>query len=121
MTNAVRTQVRAWVRRYHPFTMGGDVWRPMGCWLDCDGPVDAGRGFKVCVVEAPDGSKIICEAVSGGIVGRSLKGVKKDIATGDFKVMKAQVEAAKKVVVSDIVEPEEFWRVYLKTKAEAGT
>jgi len=105
-------EIFVWTICYFPFTMGGSVWRPGGCKVKASGPYDLGKGYKGYLVTAPNNTTFVSEATSGAFVGPSLESVKKDIKTGDPKLMKEQVTDAnnKKGTVQEL-EVEKFWEM----------
>jgi len=95
---------------YFPFTMGGNVWRPICCEVEVDGPHDIGKGYKGYVVTAPNGKTFIAEATSGAFVGPDLKTVKEDITLGEKNVMVEQVaKAVEQSKGAKEITPDEFW------------
>jgi len=97
---------------YFPFVMGGNVWQPIYCEVEADGPHDLGLGYEGFIVTAPNGKTFIAEATTGAFVGPDLKSVMDDIKTGDPKMMKKQItEAASTVKRAKELLPDEFWRM----------
>jgi hypothetical protein len=79
--------------------------------------MDFGGGYSGYEVISPAGKILMVEKTSGAIIGSLLFQVKRDIATGDPKVMTEQVEQAcldaKEV---SILSPDEFWKIYSHAK-----
>ena len=106
-------KVKAWTRAYLPFRLGGNLRPLFSAELDCDPPVDAGKGFFVQVAHGPDGITLVVDPISGGIVGDTLEQVQEDIAAcDDIGLMKTQIDDAKAEVDKEGVENldvAEFW------------
>lgn len=99
-----------WTMGYFPFVMGGKVWQPIGTNVEVSQAIPVGRGYKVYVVTAPNGKVFIAEATTGAFVGPSIESVKKDIETGDPKLMKEQVKKATATRENvKVLEPTDFW------------
>ena len=99
--------------KYCPFVMGGNVWQPITCNVEVDGPHDLGKGFKGYIATAPNGTTFIIEEKSGALVGPDLKTVREDIAQcDDISLMNKQVEdAIVKMKRAEEISPDEFWRL----------
>jgi hypothetical protein len=101
-----------WTEGYDPFIMGGDCRAPIGLKVEVGEKVPIGKGFFAYVIRNPTRKRkqhIVC-AVSGAIVGSSLRGVRKDVKEGDIDVMRKQVRDAKKRRTKvRIVPPDRFW------------
>ena len=111
-----RTQTMdVWTWGYFPFTLGGEVDRPLKCSLPIKGPFDLEAGYQAFTTESPAGQLYVVESTSGGIVGTSLEEVNDDIQTGDLDLMAEQVETAtahrKR---AQAVTPEKFWKLLLR-------
>jgi hypothetical protein len=106
--------LRIWVPCYRPFMMGGNVRQPIATKVEAEGPFDLGKGFEGYLVVNPRSGKMhVACAISGGLVGSSIKEVRDDIAAGELKMMKAQVAKAK--AVGDEAEnltPDMFWSLW---------
>ena len=106
--------VRCWTRCYRPFTLGGDVHRPVSTRLPMAGPYPLGDGFYGFLWRSStDDSTFVVESSSGGIIGDTLEDVQEDIKAGDHKVMVRQVRTAREQsALADSVPPEQFllWR-----------
>jgi hypothetical protein len=95
---------------YFPFTMGGNVWQPICCEVEADGPHDIGKGYKGYVITAPNGKTFIAEATTGAFVGPDLKTVKEDITLGEESVMVEQVaKAMEQSKQAKEMTPDKFW------------
>jgi hypothetical protein len=102
--------MKVFTMRYQPFIMGGNVWQPVCCDVEVEGPYELGLGYKGYVVTAPNGKTFVAEASTGAFVGPDVKSVKNDIETGDQELMKKQVsEAAVLSKKASEVSAEEFW------------
>jgi hypothetical protein len=99
-----------WTMGYRPFVMGGSVHYPMGTRVPCSGPFDLGRGYSGYLATAPNGRTFVAEATTGALVGPTIEAVRKDIETGDPKLMVAQVAKATETVKKvEETTPKEFW------------
>lgn len=108
--NLVRLNV--WTRSYRPFIMGGNVNAPVMTEVDAIGPYDLGKGMFGYYIEAPNGRSFIAESITGGIVGHSLEGVRKDVAEGFIDVIIQQIGWAKEFAKGcDQISEHEFWRL----------
>lgn len=103
-------RIKIWTAAYMPFILGGDVYQPLFCEVEAQGPIDLGRGYKGYLVLAPDGSTVVAESTSGGLVGPTIQEVRADIKSGSIAVMRKQVEeAVEKGKTARPIAPEEFW------------
>ena len=93
VNEAAENTLEIWKWGYFPFTLGGEVHRPIKTTVAVGEPLDLGKGYSGYLIEGPNGQKFIAEATSGGIVGPDLKSVREDIASGDEYIMAAQVAA----------------------------
>lgn len=107
----IRTEIRAiWTEGYRPFVMGGSVYYPIGCKVECEGPHEIGLGYRAWVATAPNGRTFVAESMTGAIVGPTLEQVREDIRTGDPAIMKQQVAAAKqRAKAIEFTTPDKFW------------
>lgn len=98
---------------YFPFTMGGEVWRPIKCDVPITGgPFDLGSGYEGYLITSPNGTTFVAESITGMFVGSTIEEVRNDISCADYKVMKIQIEDAKKDFAKSTAIPvEEFWRM----------
>ena len=110
-----------WLKSYSPFILGGDVHAPLSTDIEELGLLyDLGKGHHGYLIINPnDGKTFVVEAKSGGIIGVSLEGVRKDIAAGDSIVMDRQITRAigqrEKV---EVVDNETFWARFSPPNAE---
>ena len=89
-------QIEIWKRGYSPFTLGGDVHRPIKMKVEASAPVDLGEGYQGYIIDTPKGKTLVAESTSGAVVGDTLEMVRADIAAGDPEVMRKQIEDAKR-------------------------
>lgn len=103
--------MRIWTEAYTPFIMGGDCNAPIICEVPVHGPFDLGRGIQGFLVVSPSGQTFVVEVETGGIVGFTVKDVRRDIEVADSVVMEAQIaDAKKRVLKARTVSSDEFWR-----------
>ena len=103
--------MKVFTMEYVPFVMGGNVWQPMCCEVEADGPHDLGDGYKGYVITAPNGKTFIAEETSGAFVGPDLKAVREDIETGDKSIMADQVaDAVIQMKKAKERSQDHFWR-----------
>ena len=106
------TRIRIWTEAYRPFTMGGDVRRPVATEVVASGLLNLGGGYKGYVVKAPNGETRVVEATSGAIVGLTLAEVMDDIREASPEVMRTQIaNARERAKKADTVDEAEFWRL----------
>lgn len=113
----MKTTKRIWVPGYRPFVMGGSVHYVIACDVEVEGPFALGRGIKGYTAEAPNGTKVVVDAVSLGIVGNSLEAVKADVkAAESVAIMRKQQQEAKEHYAKaaaagdvEVREPGYFW------------
>lgn len=106
-------KITIWTEAYRPFILGGDVHAPISTTVEVGDAIDVGKGMKAFVVVSPKGKIHIAESVTGAFVGESVDDVKADIAAADKKVMKSQIEHAKKRLArATALAPEEFWKSF---------
>lgn len=103
------TTMRIWTMGYFPWTMGGEVYRPICCTVNAVGPYTV-KGNKLFVVTSPKGSTHIAEGTTGALVGESLEQATRDIETANPAVMQQQLEQAKAMIrKAERLTTEEFW------------
>lgn len=103
------TSVKVWTLKHNPFALGMS-YKPVGCYVEANGPFDLGEGYKGYLVVSPKGKTFVAEALSGAFVGPSIEAVRKDIETGDLELMKRQVEdAIQQSKAVETIPAEEFW------------
>lgn len=107
---------RIWIPGYRPFVMGGHVNYTLACDVECEGPVDIGKGLFAYTATAPNGQQVIVDTVSLGVVGNDLEDVRKDVEEGELEVMlkqqidaKKNYEADRKRGALEVKEPGYFW------------
>jgi hypothetical protein len=104
--------MKIWTEAYRPWIMGGDVNAPIWTEVLAGSPVDIGNGFQAYLITSPSGATYVAEAITGALIGTTIKQVKIDVATGDPEVMLKQIEDAKaRVKRADYISPETFWRM----------
>lgn len=94
--NETITKVLAWIPRYRPFIMGGDVHAGIKAELQVVDTLDVGQGHKVHVVKAPNGVSFYVETECGAMMGNDLMMILEDVKQGDPEVMKGQIEQGRK-------------------------
>lgn len=106
-----RIFAEAWTLAYFPFTMGGNVWRPMRTKVEVTGPYDLGKGFEGYLCLGPNGATKVIEKECGAVVGDSLEEVKSDIAAcDDVELMRSQCrDATSKLRDVVDVDHDEWW------------
>jgi hypothetical protein len=85
---------RIWTLSYFPFTMGGNVNRPIITEVPIIEEKEIGKGFKAFSFMTPKGTIRIAESITGAIVGDSFEQVMKDISAASLEVCKKQIEEA---------------------------
>ncbi len=109
------TTILAWMPRYRPFIMGGDVHQGIKMELDIVDTLEIGRGYRAHVVKAPNGASFYIEADCGAVLGNDLMMILSDVKEGGEDVMRQQIDAGK--VQRDRAEKTtnapEFWS-YIK-------
>lgn len=107
-----QTTVKVWTWGYFPFTVGGEVNRPIFTNAVVPKDIrlhDLGKGYFGYLIGCKNGF-VVVEKETGGIVGDNLESVRRDIAEGDPKVMKQQIAENKKHGErAGYVKPEKFW------------
>jgi len=104
-----------WTRAYRPFTMGGDVNRPIATEVAVGKPITLvrGRPQQVYVVLSPNGHEHVAEAATGALVGTSLAEVLQDYKEADDVVVQGQLaDAAAEAKRAELLSPDEFWRLF---------
>lgn len=105
---------------YFPFTMGGKVNRPIKTTIEEYTRVDIGKGYYGILVKNPF-RKLwhIVQEDCGCLIGTHknkadlLKQVRDDVATGDEKLMKKQIEDGKKLLErAQTLEPKKFFEMF---------
>lgn len=90
--------------------MMGDVDAPLKTEIEVGDRFDIGKGFEAYLVVSPKGKTHVVEATTGAFVGTTIDAVKADIFAGDIKVMRKQIEDAKKEFQKAIpLDNDEFW------------
>jgi hypothetical protein len=113
-----KRRITIWTQAYRPFICGGDVHAPVATHADGQ-PLIIGRGFRGYAVKNPVGGFVIVEAKSGGIVGRDLKSIRRDVESASITLMRKQVrEAVGKSKQAVLVEPDEFWQMYNRNRRD---
>jgi hypothetical protein len=102
--------MKIWTMGYFPFTLGGDVHRPICCDVEVSGPHDLGFGYQGYVATSPNGRTFVAESETGAIVGPSLSDVINDISQGDPSIMRKQIEKAHETAKrAEELSPDRFW------------
>lgn len=115
ITSIPQNKLTIWTYFKTPFAFGSQG-RLTGCEVYVVEKLDLGHGYFGYRVPMPNGGDVICEGLSGAIVGNSLDMVREDIRSGDNGMMRRQVEeACQKRKQVEIIDPEEFWDVYMKS------
>lgn len=108
--NTEKKTVVAWIPRYMPFIMGGDVHKPACAELEVAEETPVGRSYTVFRVVAPNGTDFYVEALSGAILGSDLQMIKDDIEQGDQEYMERQIATSiQQRNKAQQLEPELFW------------
>lgn len=108
----MNNKLTIWTEAYSPFIVGGDVNAPICTTVEIDEPIDMGSGIKAYLITSPFGKTYVVESITGGIVGNSIKEVRKDIECGNEKVMSKQVQNAKeRIKKARHLSVEEFWKI----------
>jgi hypothetical protein len=102
---------------YVPFVMGGDTWQPMKTTVEEFERIAIGHGYYGLLVKNPVKNlwhmvQEDCGCLIGTDKSRAnlIKMVKKDVATGDKKVMKEQIKQGLYLIArATRVEPKEFF------------
>lgn len=105
--------MKVWTEAYRPFIVGGDVNAPVSCDLEpASSPLELGKGYMGVIVVSPVGKTFIVEVITGGIVGKYIDEVRKDVEDSDEEVLRAQIEIGKRRSEETVpVTQQEFWRV----------
>ncbi len=111
-----------WTEAYRPFIMGGDVYAPISTEVD-DKRLATARfrkqGVSVCLVPNPAGGIVVAEQTTGAIVGNDFRTVTGDLNEADPEVVAKQLaEAAKRRKKCTALPPNEFWRLYNRSKPD---
>lgn len=102
---------RIYIHAYFPFTLGGDVWRPISTEVDVGKKMPIGKGFFAHSTKAPNNKTFIVEHESGGIIGSSFVQVRKDIREGTKEMMRVQVaHACREMQRARHYPPDIFWQ-----------
>lgn len=106
------TKIRIYCKAYRPFILGGNVNAMLATTVEGQGPFDLGKDFKGFVVVSPSGESYVVEAESGGVVGKTIESVRKDIAEcKSINVMLKQiVDCVKESKEATTVSAAEFWQ-----------
>jgi hypothetical protein len=109
--------MQIWIKGYRPFILGGDVHAPFMTDWPMNGPFDGGRGIELYTGTSPGGKDFVCEGETGGVVGRTLDEVRRDILDADPDVLTKQLAWARMRVSNAIMlDPEDFFRAFDKRK-----
>ncbi len=104
---------KIWTYGYSPFTMGGNVNRPIMTEIGYIEEKSIGKGLLAFSFKTPKGTIRIAESETGAIVGESFEEVKKDIMAADKKVIVKQIEDAKKTIEGiPVMDKNEFFQMY---------
>lgn len=102
-----------WTWGYFPFTMGGQVHRPIKCEVPEDliqGPSEIGQGYQACIVTSPAHLTYVVEASTGALIGPTIEDVRCDVENGEPEVMAQQVaESMKNLGKAELLGFAEFW------------
>ncbi len=103
--------MEVWTYGYFPFTMGGDVWRPIKCDVSvAAGPFDLGAGYEGYLIVSPNGTTFVAELITGAFVGPNIESVREDILNSDIEMMKENIDHAKKDFKKATIETQDsFW------------
>ena len=71
------------------------MYRPVCCEVEAESLHELGDGYKGYLIKAPNGKTFVAEEETGALVGSTVARVKKDIKTGDKKLMKEQIETSR--------------------------
>lgn len=112
---------KAWTWKHEPFQLGGmggrPCQRPVCAIVTCQGPYDLGQGFVGYLAIAPNGTTLVIEATSGGIVGSTIAQVRADVARATIEEMQEQVREAKGFGdMAEVMTADAFWRLYCRGK-----
>ena len=108
---------KVWTWKYEPFQlgpMGGKpCQRPVVTNVGCTGPYDLGQGFVGYLAEAPDGTTVVIEDESCGIVGSEIEEVRGDVARATAEEMREQIKEARGFGErAEMLTVDEFWMLY---------
>jgi len=102
--------VEIWTWSYMPFTIGGEVCRPIKAEVVAESLHDIGGGYQGYLVKTPKGNTRVAEAETGAIIGDSIKQVKADISKGAPEVMAQQIEKSKEDAArAELIDADDFW------------
>jgi len=102
-----------WTESYNPFQLGGYVHGPVGIHVKVGQRLPLGKGYYGYLVVNPlNGETHVAEELTGALIGPSLASVRKDVAAGDGRTMKNQIDAAlaRKAGVVVVQDEEDFWQ-----------
>lgn len=105
--------LRIWTMGYFPFTMGGQVYRPIGAnvLVNEESLFDVGRGIQAYLIVSPSGKTVVAEKRSGAIIGNSIEEVRADVQTGTDESCEQQiVEGLENAARAELIDKLEFWR-----------
>lgn len=104
---------KIWTMGYFPFTMGGEVNRPISCEMEVGDSLERlGKGYLGYIVKSPSGKTFIVESTTGGIVGSKLEDVQRDINSATAKYLKKQIaEELEHSKTAQLVSPDVFWKM----------
>jgi len=101
-----------WTEAYRPFNFG-DVNAPICTEVEVGNRIDVGGGFYAYQIESPSGDTYVVESETGAFIGVSILDVVIDIAEGDPKVMKQQIENSReRVKQARPLSNENFWSMF---------
>lgn len=102
--------VLAWIPRYRPFIMGGDVHQPAKAELVVEEMIDLGRGFFAAKVKAPNGKDFYVETVCGAFLGDDLNMILEDVKQGNVAVMWDQINRGTiQRDKAELINSDPFW------------
>lgn len=91
-----------WTRAYSPFIMGGNVNAPIKTKVEAGDKFDIGKGFEAYLVVSPKGKTHVVDAITGAFVGTTIDEVRADVAEGDIKVMRKQINDLRKIMAQSM-------------------
>lgn len=108
--------MEVYTEMYTPFAIGGNLRKNIKTDIQEYERVDIGKGYFGIVFKNPK-TKTWCLALEccGALIGSDkskknlIEGIKKDVETGDDKIMKTQVNQAKNDIKSALLLDNESW------------